>query len=213
VLRRLEAAVVILLLIVIVVVGYRLARSRVEIEIYRDRLADLSRDYEALRSIYNEAVARSAVTELLVEKGKLSVVIRTIEGVERVIETPFDPSREIYCDYVVADGRIWIRRVYDDHTPPREGLVIDESLRYVDWDDPAARYGKAIYRSLDEGRWIVTVTGGGSLGLAKAPAAAEVVLSPPAPVRDYEEMEKEIGDTVRKVGAVEVLRRVISPDE
>lgn len=212
-LRRVEAAIGVLLLIVIALVGYHLARSKVEIDIYRDRLVGLSEDYEDLRTVYNQAVARTAVTELIVEDSRLSLVVRTIEGVERVIETPFDPAREIYCDYVVVDGRIWIRKVYDDLTPPQEGLVIDENIRYVDWDDPSVPYGKAIYRSLDEGRWVVTVTGGGSLGLAKTDSAAEVVLSGAPPVHDYEQMQEQIDDQLSAVDARDILKHVISPDK
>ena len=210
--RRIQTAVGVVFLLVIAAVGYRLARSKVEIDIYRDRLASVADDYELLRSMYNQAVTRTAITELVVEDGKLSVVIRTIEGVERVIETPFDPSREIYCDYVVKDGRIWIRRVYDDRTPAREGLVIDEAFRHVDWSDPSAPYGKAVYRSLGEGRWVVTVTGDGSLGLARAASGGEAALSGPPPVRDYEEMEKEIDDSLREVGIAEVVKRVVGSE-
>jgi len=208
-----EITVAVVLLCLIGVVGYRLARSLVEVGIYRDRLVSLSNEYETLRSKYNQAVARTAVTELIVKDGHLSVAIRTIEGVDRVIETPFDPAREIYCDYVLQDGRLWIRRVYDAHTPPREGLVIDNDLREVTWNDPGARYGKAVYRSLSEGRWVVTVSGDGSLGLAKVEAEAEVVLSGPPPVRDYEQLKKQIDDTLADISAGEVLKRVITPGE
>lgn len=206
--KRIEMVAGVVLVLVIAAVAYRLAVSKVELDIYRDRLQALSNDYETLRSSYNEAVARTAVTELLVKDGRLSLAIRTIRGVDRVIETPFDPSREIYCDYVLLDGRVWIRRVYDAHTPPRDGLVIDSNLENVDWNDPAALYGKAVYRSLDEGRWIVTVTGDGSLGLARVDGEAEVVLSPPPPVRDYEKLEREIDDSLADVKFGDVLKHL-----
>jgi len=209
--KRVKIAIDVLLLCVIAAVGYRLVRSKVELDVYRDRLAGLANDYEALRSAYNEAVARTAVTELIVKDGRLSLAIRTIQGVDRVIDTPFDPAREIYCDYVLLDGRLWIRRVYDSRTPPSKGLVIDSSLEQVNWNDPAARYGKAVYRSLDEGRWIVTVTGDGSLGLAKTDAKAEVVLSGPPPVRDYEQIKKQIDDRMADVTAGDVLKRLVAP--
>ncbi|MCD6405205.1 MAG: hypothetical protein J7M19_05225 [Planctomycetes bacterium] len=136
--KRIQMAIGVVLLCVIAGVGYRLALSKLELDIYRNRLVGLSGDYENLRSMYNQAVARTAVTELIVKDGRLSLAIRTIQGVERVIDTPFDPAREIYCDYVLLDGRMWIRRVYDAHTPPREGLVIDNDLQHVNWSDPAA---------------------------------------------------------------------------
>ena len=209
--KRIELAVGVVLLCVIAAVGYRLALSRLEVGIYRDRLASLSNDYETLRSTYNQAVAKTAVTELIVKGGRLSVVIRTIQGVERVIDTPFDPTREIYCDYVLLDGRLWIRRVYDSHTAPRDGLVIDKDLQYVNWDDPAARYGKAVYRSLGEGRWVVTVTGDGSLALVKVDPKVEVTLSGPPPVREYEQLKKEIDESLADVTPGDVLKRVIAP--
>ncbi|MHC4714832.1 MAG: hypothetical protein ACYTAN_16440 [Planctomycetota bacterium] len=209
-LKRIEIAIGILLLLAIAAVGYRLALSKVELDIYRDRLAGLSDDYEALRSMYNQAVARTAVTELIVKDGRLSVAIRTIEGVDRVIDTQFDPAREIYCDYVLLNGRLWIRRVYDARTPPEKGLVIDDELQRVDWNDPAARYGKAVYRSLDEGRWIVTVTGDGSLGLARTDGRSEVTLSGPPPVRDYEQLKKQIDDKLSDVTIGDVLRRLLA---
>ena len=204
-------AVGLVLVAVIAGVAYRLALSRVEVGIYRDRLMGLSEEYESLRSRYNEAVARTAVTELIVKDGRLSLVIRTIQGVERVIDTPFDPRREVYCDYVVLDGRLWIRRVYDSHTAPRDGLVVDKELQDVNWNDPAARYGKAVYRSLEEGRWVVTVTGDGSLALVKVEPKAQVTLSGPPPVRDYEQLKKQVDDSLAKVTPGEVLKRVISP--
>jgi len=210
-LKWIERAIGAALLCVVAAVGYRLASSRVERDIYRDRLASLSGDYEDLRSMYNQAVRKTAVTELIVKDGRLSLAVRTIEGVDRVIETPFDPSREIYCDYVLLDGRLWIRRVYDDRTPPSKGLVIDDTFAQVNWDDPAARYGNAVYRSLGEGRWVVTVTGDGSLGLVKVNGETEVRLSGPPPVRDYEQIRKQIDDAMADVTAGEVIKRLVMP--
>ncbi len=154
----------------------------------QERHADLQRVHEDLRNTYNEAIAKTAVTELLVEDGTLCVTIRTAEGVDRTIPTPFNPAKEIYVDYVVLDGRLWIRRVFDQDTPPGRGLVIDPTQADVDWSDPRLRHGNAVYRSLSEGRWIVTVTGDGSLGLVKSDDAIPS-LSPPPPVRDYEPLE------------------------
>ena len=69
-------------------------------------LESLARDYSALRETYNEAVRKSVVTELLVKNGTLCVVVRNAAGERETIETPFDPSREIYVDYVLVDGRL-----------------------------------------------------------------------------------------------------------
>ena len=209
-LKWIEIAIGLLLLCVIVGVGYRLAFTNAELGIYRDRLVGLSNEYESLRSMYNQAVRKTAVTELIVKDGRLSLAIRTIEGVDRVIDTPFDPAQEIYCDYVLLDGRLWIRRVYDAHTPPNKGLLIDDKFQYVDWNNPAARYGLAVYRSLGEGRWIVTVTGDGSLGLAKTDAKADVTLSGPPPVRDYAQIEKQINEALARVTFADVLKRIFT---
>jgi len=47
---------------------------------------------------------------------------------------------------------------------------VDPNLAEVDWNRVGHHSGKAVYRSLTEGRWLVTVTGDGSLGLVKAVA-------------------------------------------
>ena len=211
--KRIEIATGVVLLGVIALVGYRLASTRMAVDIYRERLAGLSGEYESLRALYNQAVRKTAVTELIVEDGRLSLAIRTIEGVDRVIPTPFDPSQEIYCDYVLLDGRLWVRRVYDAKTPPNGGLLIDDNLARVDWDAPAARYGKAVYRSLGEGRWIVTVTGDGSLGLARKDVDDDVTLSGPPPVRDYDQLDKQISEALAQVGVGDVLRRIVKGGE
>ena len=211
--KRVDMAIGVVLLCAIGFVGYRLALSRVEVDIYRDRLVSLSNDYETLRANYNQAVARTAVTELVVKDGKLSVTVRTIQGVERTLAAPFDPSQEIYCDYVLLEGRMWIRRVYDAQTPPSKGLVIDDSLRTIDWTSPAARYGQAVYRSLSEGRWIITVTGDGSLGLAKTDEKTRVTLSGPPPVRQYDQIKEEIDKSISDVTAGDVAKRLIAPSK
>jgi len=211
--KWIRVAIGLALLAVAAVVAYRLALSKVEVDVLRQQVLGLVGDYKSLQSMYNEAVAKTAVTELVVKDSRLSVVIRTIQGVERVIDTPFDPTREIFCDYVVLDGRLWIRRVYDSHTAPRDGLVIDKDFQYVNWNDPGARYGKAVYRSLGEGRWVVTVTGDGSLALVKVDAKTEVTLSGPPPVRDYEQVKKQVDDSLAKVTLGDVLKHLIAPSK
>jgi hypothetical protein len=210
-LRWIEMSIGLLLLSAVAVVIYRGASARMRTEIYSERLAGLSAEYESLRSSYNQAVRRTAVTELIVKDNRLSLEIRTIEGVHRVIPTTLDPAEEIYCDYLLTGGRLWIRRVYDAHTPPSKGVLIDDDLQHVDWNDPAARYGKAVYRALSEGRWIVTVTGDGSLGLAKIDADTDVTLRGPPPVRDYDEIEKQINDDIANVTTGDVLKRILTP--
>jgi hypothetical protein len=186
--------------------AWRLLESDVESDVYRARLEALSSDYETLRDRYNEAVRRTAVTELRVEDGALSVVVRDATGEQRRIETPYDPSREIYVDFAILDGRLWIRRVFDAGTPPERGLLIDPGLAHVDWDlDPEA-HGKAAYRSLGEGRWVVSVTGDGSLGLARSSGDTLPELSPPPPVRRYEPLEQSVGERLSQIRPEEALR-------
>lgn len=184
--------------------GYRAVESRVAAEVYRDRLASLGADYEALRDRYNEAVRRTAVTELLVEDGRLRVVVRTSEGVQRTLPTPFDPSGEIYVDFVVAGGRLLIRRIFDAETPPREGMVIDPDLLEIDWSDPRLAVGKAVYRRLGEGRWVVTVTGDGSLGLTRRDDPAPENLPPSPDIRDYEQLEQALAAEIEHIGPSDV---------
>ncbi len=186
--------------------GYRLLLAGIEVDVYRERLVELRRDHDQLRKQYNQAVRRTAVTELLVNDGELRVSIRTAEGELRTLETPFDPSREIYVDYVVLDGRLWIRRVFDANTAPGEGMVIDPALVDIDWDVARAAHGKAAYRPLDEGRWVVTVTGDGSLGLARRAEAARVELSGPPAVREYAPVGESVDAVLRELTPAEMFR-------
>lgn len=198
--------------------AWRLLQSDVEARVYRARLEALAADYETLRGRYNEAVRRTAVTELRVEGGKLSVVVRDASGAERVIETPYDPTREVYVDFAILNGRLWIRRVFDGRTPPEQGLVIDPDLAEVDWSADPTTYGKAAYRSLNEGRWVVSVTGDGSLGLAAWQDDGLPELSPPPPVRDYEPLEESVDARLQAIRPAEALRalaarlRAIEPE-
>jgi hypothetical protein len=186
--------------------GYWLVRSDVEAAVYRSRLEEVARDYEALRETYNEAIRRTAVTELRVEDGVLSVVIRNAVGDVRVIDTPYDPSREIYVDYAILDGRLWIRRVFDASTPPAEALLIDPGLADVDWDADPDSYGKAAYRSLGEGRWVITATGEGSLGLGRRRSGDSADLAPPPPVRTYEPVERAVDAKLGDIEPREAVR-------
>ena len=186
--------------------SYQLLRVGLAADVYRARLEQAVNDYESLRGQYNQAVRRTAVTELIVEDGRLAVAIRDAGGAIRTIETPFDPSREIYVDFVVLDGRLWIRRVFDDRTPPEQGVLVDPALAEIDWSAEEAAYGKATYRALTPGRWVVSVTGDGSLGLTRREGDARIELAPPPPVRTYEPIESALDDALRDLDPVEVLR-------
>lgn len=189
--------------------GYRLVEANLRADIYRDRLTSLAADYDTLRATYNQAVRRTAVTELVVENGKLCVSIRNAEGVVKSIPTPFDPAGEIYVDYVVLDGRLWVRRVFDAKTPPSQGVLIDPNLAEVSWDDQGATHGKAVYRQLGEGRWIVSVTGDGSLGLARSTRTAPTDLTTTPPVRDYEPISEQAKLEADRIGPGDVVKRLV----
>jgi hypothetical protein len=190
--------------------GYRVMRAEVAAAIYKDRLAELVTDYESLRGTYNAAVRKTAVTELVVTGGRLAVRVRSAAGLIREIPTPFDPKGEVYVDYVMLDGRLWIRRVFDANTPPAMGVVIDPDVNDPDWDAPNARHGKAVYRTLAEGRWVVTVTGDGSLGLARAGDVGGVELSPPPMVHDFETIAAEADSRADEIAAADVWRRLVN---
>ncbi len=206
---RMLSLVLILLVTLCGLAAFRLLEASLAAEIYRDRLAELAADYEALRERYNRAVRRTAVTELVVEGGKLRVVVRSADGELQTFESSLDPSKEIYVDYVVHGGRLWIRRVFDEATPPGEGLVIDPRLVDVDWGLETGSYGKAAYRELGEGRWVVDVTGDGSLGLARREPGAALDLQPPPAVRRYAPMEEEVQLALAAIRPSEALQALV----
>jgi putative NADH-flavin reductase len=61
----------------------------------------------------------------------------------------------------------------------------------VDWNDPQISVGKAVYRELTDGRWVVSVTGDGSLGLALADDEESLDLPPMPDVKEYEAIAQE----------------------
>lgn len=191
-------------------IGYRAVRADVRASLYEERLQALSEDYESLRSTYNTAVRRTAITELHVASGTLCVRVRDAEGVQKTIETPFDPTGEVYVDYVVHNGRVWVRRVFDEHTAPSEAMVIDPVFADVDWDDERSKLGKAVYRALSEGRWVITVTGDGSLGLVKSEEddpAPDLIAAPE--VRDFDEIDHEVDATIRDATPGDLWRALV----
>ncbi|MCA9519896.1 MAG: hypothetical protein KC609_02945, partial [Myxococcales bacterium] len=80
------------------------------------------------------------------------------------------------------------------------------------WSAEGASHGKAAYRALEPGRWVVDVTGDGSLGLARRDDEGPVRLAPAPPVRDFEPIEDEVGErlgSIRPGEAIDALMRQI----
>lgn len=199
-----------LAVLVLFIAGFLLlsrARAELRADIYRDRLEDVAREYSALAEQFNSAVAQAAVTELVVEDGVMSVRVRSRRGVETVIPTSLDPQSEIYVDYVVIGGRLWIRRGFDDRTPPVEGVVIDPSLVDVDWDEPGSQVGKAVYRALGEGVWQVSVTGQGALGLVRVDEARRQPLIQAPEVLEFDTIEATVRDEQERVSFGDLVRK------
>ncbi|MEM0914694.1 MAG: hypothetical protein AAGK09_08785 [Planctomycetota bacterium] len=174
------------------VAGYQAYHQHQTVAGLRDALDESRAAFDDLATDYNQAVRQTAVTELIVVDDTLTVVVKTAFGDVEAITTPYDPNHEVYVDYVVLDGRVWVRRVFDDLTAPGDGLVIESRYGAIDWDAHAdADYGKAIYRKLTQGRWAITVTGNGALGLEKIADDAEIELvEPPAVVQRYHAIER-----------------------
>lgn len=190
---------------VVSIAGLRAARADAAQRLYKERLEEIADGYEDLRSRYNTAVRETTVTELVVEDRSVRVSVRTIEGERKTIETPFSADNEIYVDFALVAGRLWIRRVFDADTPPSRAVVIDPDLEHIDWESENAKIGQAVYRRLGEGRWIVTTTGDGALALTQIPGDQPVSLSPPPELADYDEIESQIDRELTEVGFSDIL--------
>jgi len=206
--RILTTTVLLVVSLLAVALGYRLLRAGAVEDIYRDRLNTLAASHAQLAQRYNTAVRQTAVTELVVsDDHRLSVRVRTADGTLRSIPTPFDPATEIYVDYALRDGRLWIRRVFDEHTPPSEAVQINPALASLDWDEQTLKYGKAVYRGgLTPGVWTVTVTGAGSLGLSKSDSSTDLAAS--VPVSEFSQVREELDRQISDISLADVLTRI-----
>ncbi|HSH09157.1 MAG TPA: hypothetical protein VK995_02130 [Oceanipulchritudo sp.] len=184
----------------VVVCGYFWLREEVTSRIYRNKLEIMAGEYAALADQYNHAVRQSAITELEVTESSVNVLIRTFDGQIQRVETPFDPKREIFVDYLVGDGRIWIRRIFDQATPPENALVIDPVWEVVDWKRGGLNYGKIIYRSLEPGIWSIQVSGNGALTLEPVEASRADQLQASPQIRSYEEIKIQLDREVQAIG-------------
>jgi len=183
----------------VVVCGYFWLREEVTSRIYRNKLETMAGEYAALADQYNRAVRQSAITELEVTETSVAVLIRTIDGQIRRIETPFNPKREVFVDYLVGDGRIWIRRVFDQATPPENALVIDPVWEAVDWKRGGLNYGKIIYRALEPGVWSIQVSGNGALTLEPVDTSRVELLQASPEIRTYEEIKLQLDQEVQSI--------------
>lgn len=194
---------------VVSIVGLRFAKADAANHVYQSRLRDLSTDYESLAAQYNQAVRQTAITELVVKDRKITVQIRTIEGTAETIETACNADKEIYVDFALIEGRLWIRRVFDSDTPPSQATIINPKLANVDWDAEGAMVGQAVYRQLDEGRWVVNAGGDGALALTKVPKDQIVNLSPPPTIKAYDEVQTQVNEEIDKITWRDVFASVL----
>jgi hypothetical protein len=190
-------------------VGLRFAKADAANTVYQSRLRDLSTEYESLRTHYNQAVRQTAITELVVQDRSVTVQIRTIEGAQETIETSCDADKEIYVDFALIEGRLWIRRVFDADTPPSQATIINPKLADIDWEANGALVGQAVYRQLDEGRWIVNAAGDGALTLSKVEEDEIITLAPPPQINTFEEVQSQIDEQVDKVSWLDVFASVL----
>ncbi|MEM7680364.1 MAG: hypothetical protein AAF288_00255 [Planctomycetota bacterium] len=188
---------------------YKGGRSAVEAEVYRDRLVEMNQRYGDLAERYTRVVKRSAVTELDVTPDSVEVVFRTPQGELSRAQTPYRAGDEVYVDFALVDGRLMIRRVFENRTAPADGVVLDEKLRELDWDGGAVRQGLAVSRELTEGRWAVTVTGNGALELGRLGPLDDPALAAAPFVEPGEPLDEDPRVEIDSIGFFEVLRRLL----
>ncbi len=190
--------------------GYQWAKAGVARDIYADRLSALQTDYADLAERYNQAVTPRPVTELLVEDQTVCVVVRMGDGEIRRFPTPFNAwENELFVDYALIDGRLLIRRVFDQHTAPgsADAVVIDPGLVEVDWDMPGALHGQAIYRNrMADGRWIISATQNGALGLTPIDADADVTLTTRPRIEQFDPVDEQAHAAADAIGVGDVWR-------
>lgn len=195
--------------VVVGFVGMRFARADAANSVYQTRLRELSTDYESLRTQYNTAVRQTAVTELVVKDRSVTVQVRTIEGAVETIETSADADKEVYVDFALIEGRLWIRRVFDANTPPSQATIINPKLAKVNWASENALVGQAVYRQLGEGRWVVNASGDGALALTRVPEDQIINLSPPPEIGAYEEIQSQVDEEIEKVSWRDIFAAVL----
>lgn len=212
--NRLFLPITIIVLAAAGVAGYQWARASVAQDIYRGRLADLQQDYQHLARQYNQAITPRPVTELLIEDGIVCLAVRKGDGELVRIQTDFDiRENQVYVDYLVVDQRLLIRRAFEFHqtnaVPPDKVVYIDKELLEVDWDPQRIPFGKALSCSkLEDGRYIISVTGDGSLGLKPIGEDEPVLLATHPPVKEFEPVDEAANAEVDAIGLGDVWRHL-----
>ncbi len=194
--------------------GYYFVRTQLEADIYKQKFSDLASDYNTLRNSYNKAIGKTVVTELVVEGGRINVVIRNAAGEVERYRTPYTIDRRIYVDYIVYDQKLMIRSVFDSATTPDDAFIIDSNLIELDWSDHKLQRELIIAQGgLTDGRWQVKVNGTGSLYLDRSPddAGEDDIMAQP-PIHDYEKIQKEIEQEMGEITIGDVWDQLL-PNE
>ena len=185
--------------------GYRVLREGARASVYRQRLQELSEKNSALRERFNHVISETAVTELRVQDGKLTAAVVSPEGVLQTLDLSYSPQSEIHVDYIIRGGRLWIRRVYDQDTPPQQGTLIDPKLANIKFRSD--EHGISIYRTLGEGRWVISVTPNGALSLQQQPLSSGPTKLFAAPeIMDFEALEQDANQQLDQVSALDLLK-------
>ncbi|MEM9020615.1 MAG: hypothetical protein AAGC44_08630 [Planctomycetota bacterium] len=199
------------LLAIATAVGYKWAKASMAKDIYRDRLVQAQAEYQDLAQQYNQAITPRPVTELLVDEGRVCVVVR--KGKETVtVPTDFDVrENQVYVDYLLEDNRLLIRRVFEFNritaVPPDKVVYVDPELLEVDWDPESTPYGLALSSSnLTDGRYIISVTANGSLGFEKIDDDAPIDLADRPYIREFDPAEEQADTDAASIGIGDVWR-------
>ncbi len=204
--RTLQLLILAAVLAVLGALAWQWAKASITRDAYRARLGELEATHNQLVHDYNLAIQRTAVCEVRQEAGKLTILVRTADGQTEGIPVPFDPTHEIYFDFICLNGRLLMRRVYDDQTKPKDGTPIQSKLAKVDWSNHEDDRGLVLYRPLpEEGRYALKVSGNGALTLEKM-SAQEISHLEHAPKLRRFEAATPMKNAGQEPGAGEVFR-------
>ncbi len=192
--------------------GYQWAKASVAQDIYRDRLSHLQQDYQQLATQYNQAVTPRPVTELLVEEGIVCLAVRKGDGQVVRIPTTFNVRlNRVYVDYLLVDQRLMIFRAFEFNTvnavPPDKVVTIDPALLDLEGDLERVPFGKSLScRNLPDGRYLISVTGDGSLGLKPVSADEPIQLTTHPPIKEFAPVDEQAHDEVESITFGDVWR-------